>query len=239
MKITFENVHKWFGKQHVLKDINLEIEDTLVVCGPSGSGKSTLVRCINGLEKVQKGRILVDGTDITAPKADIRALRRDIGMVFQAFNLFPHMRVIDNLTLAPMKVKGRSRKDAEETARHFLEKVGIPDKAEAYPAELSGGQRQRAAIARALSMEPKIMLFDEPTSALDPEMIQEVLDVMKALSQDGIRLVVITHEMGFAREVASRVAFMDDGELIEVLPPEVFFSNPSSGRIRDFLSRIL
>lgn len=239
MKITFENVHKWFGNHHVLKNINLEIEETLVVCGPSGSGKSTIVRCINGLEKIQKGRITVGDVDITAPKADIRGLRQEIGMVFQAYNLFPHMRVIDNLTMAPIKVKGRSRREAEETARHFLGKVGIPDKARSYPAELSGGQRQRAAIARALAMEPKIMLFDEPTSALDPEMIQEVLDVMKELADDGIRLVVITHEMEFARKVASRIAFMDDGELIEALPPEEFFTNPSSIRIRNFLSRIL
>ncbi len=239
MKITINNISKWFGKNQVLKDISMEIESSLVICGPSGSGKSTLARCVNGLEKVQQGSIFVGDFEITSSKINISQLRQKVGMVFQAYNLFPHMKIIDNLTLAPLKVLKWSKEEAVEKAKLLLEKVGIPDKADAYPDQLSGGQRQRGAIARALVMEPDVIIFDEPTSALDPEMIQEVLDVMKGLVKDGITLIVITHEMGFAKEVASNIAFMDNGQLIEYAPPDQFFNNPESARIRDFLQKVL
>jgi polar amino acid transport system ATP-binding protein len=239
--ISFQGVHKWFGDLHVLKDIDFSVNsgEVVVVCGPSGSGKSTMIRCINKLEPIQKGTIVVDGMDINAPTTDLTRLRAEIGFVFQQFNLYPHMTALENITLAPMKVRKMPREDAEALALDILEKVGIRDKADHYPAQLSGGQQQRVAIARGLAMKPKIMLFDEPTSALDPEMINEVLDVMKGLAREGMTMVVVTHEMGFAREVAHRVVFMDEGRLIESAPPEVFFSNPQNERTRLFLSKIL
>ncbi len=239
MKIKIDQISKWFGKNQVLRNVSMEIESSLVICGPSGSGKSTLARCINGLEKVQAGTIYVGETEVTSPKTNIPQLRQKVGMVFQAYNLFPHMKVIDNLMLAPTKVLRRSREEAYETAMSLLEKVGIPDKANVYPDQISGGQKQRAAIARALAMKPEVIIFDEPTSALDPEMIQEVLEVMKGLVKDGITMIVITHEMGFAREVAANIAFMDNGELIEMAPPEQFFNRPASPRIKDFLQKVL
>jgi polar amino acid transport system ATP-binding protein len=239
--ISFQGVHKWFGDLHVLKDIDFSVNsgEVVVVCGPSGSGKSTMIRCINKLEPIQKGTIVVDGMDINAPTTDLTRLRAEIGFVFQQFNLYPHMTALENITLAPMKVRKMPREDAEALALDILDKVGIRDKADHYPAQLSGGQQQRVAIARGLAMKPKIMLFDEPTSALDPEMINEVLDVMKGLAREGMTMVVVTHEMGFAREVAHRVVFMDEGRLIESAPPEVFFSNPQNERTRLFLSKIL
>ena len=239
--ISFQGVHKWFGDLHVLKDIDFSVNsgEVVVVCGPSGSGKSTMIRCINKLEPIQKGTIVVDGMDINAPTTDLTRLRAEIGFVFQQFNLYPHMTALENITLAPMKVRKMPREEAEALALDILEKVGIRDKADHYPAQLSGGQQQRVAIARGLAMKPKIMLFDEPTSALDPEMINEVLDVMKGLAREGMTMVVVTHEMGFAREVAHRVVFMDEGRLIESAPPEVFFSNPQNERTRLFLSKIL
>jgi polar amino acid transport system ATP-binding protein len=239
--IVFEGVEKWFGKLHVLVGIDLRVRrgEVLVVCGPSGSGKSTLIRCINRLESIQRGRILVDGQDVHAPGVELPRVRAEIGMVFQQFNLFPHMTVLDNVTLAPVRVRGLARHDAERVAMELLAKVDIPDKAGAYPAQLSGGQQQRVAIARALAMQPKIMLFDEPTSALDPEMIVEVLDVMVALAREGMTMVVVTHEMGFARKVAHRVIFMDEGRIVEEAPPEAFFEQPKHERTRLFLSRIL
>ncbi|SHF93416.1 polar amino acid transport system ATP-binding protein [Desulfacinum infernum DSM 9756] len=239
--ISFQGVHKWFGDLHVLKDIDFAVNsgEVVVVCGPSGSGKSTMIRCINKLEPIQKGTIVVDGMDINAPTTDLTRLRAEIGFVFQQFNLYPHMTALENITLAPMKVRKMPREEAEALALDILDKVGIRDKADQYPAQLSGGQQQRVAIARGLAMKPKIMLFDEPTSALDPEMINEVLDVMKNLAREGMTMVVVTHEMGFAREVAHRVVFMDEGRLIESAPPEVFFSNPQNERTRLFLSKIL
>ncbi|MBC7357501.1 MAG: amino acid ABC transporter ATP-binding protein [Desulfacinum sp.] len=239
--ISFQSVHKWFGDLHVLKDIDFSVNsgEVVVVCGPSGSGKSTMIRCINKLEPIQKGTIVVDGMDINAPTTDLTRLRAEIGFVFQQFNLYPHMTALENITLAPMKVRKMPREEAEALALDILDKVGIRDKADHYPAQLSGGQQQRVAIARGLAMKPKIMLFDEPTSALDPEMINEVLDVMKGLAREGMTMVVVTHEMGFAREVAHRVVFMDEGRLIESAPPEVFFSNPQNERTRLFLSKIL
>jgi len=239
--IRFHQVNKHYGSFHVLKDINLTINagEVVVVIGPSGSGKSTLVRCINRLEAITDGELVVDGVRVNDPKTDINKLRRDIGMVFQHFNLYPHMTVLKNITLAPVKVAGVSEKEARETAMHYLEKVGISGKADAYPWQLSGGQQQRVAIARGLAMKPKIMLFDEPTSALDPETIGEVLDVMKKLAGEGMTMVVVTHEMGFAREVADRVVFMDQGQIVEEAAPADFFASPREERARLFLSRIL
>ena len=237
----FIHVDKWFGPLHVLSDVSLAVAggEVIVVCGPSGSGKSTLIRCVNRLEPIQKGEILVDGRSITAPDVSLSRLRAEVGMVFQSFNLFPHMTVLENITLAPTKVKGLSSAEAEKIARALLERVRIPDKAEKYPANLSGGQQQRVAIARALAMQPKIMLFDEPTSALDPEMINEVLEVMTDLAKEGMTMMVVTHEMGFARRVAHRVVFMDAGQIVEVQTPQEFFAAPRSERARDFLSKIL
>jgi polar amino acid transport system ATP-binding protein len=239
--IAVENVSKWFGPHRVLTDVNLEIAkgEVVVICGPSGSGKSTLLRCINRLEAVQKGRITVDGTEVTADKVDLNRLRAEIGVVFQSFNLYPHMTVLSNVTLAPRLVRKVSRAAAEETARALLAKVGILDKAQSYPSQLSGGQQQRVAIARALAMRPQVMLFDEPTSALDPEMISEVLDAMVSLAREGMTMVVVTHEMGFARNVAHRVVFMSDGRIIESGTPDRFFARPTEERTRQFLSKIL
>jgi polar amino acid transport system ATP-binding protein len=239
--IEFKDVHKWFGELHVLRGISLRVDpaEVLVVCGPSGSGKSTLIRCINRLETIQKGEIVVDGMSLQDPKTHLTRLRAEIGFVFQQFNLYPHLTALENVTLAPMKVRRAPKKEAGETGRYFLEKVGLGDKLHQYPAQLSGGQQQRVAIARGLCMKPKIMLFDEPTSALDPEMINEVLEVMRNLAGEGMTMVVVTHEMGFAREVAHRVAFMDFGELIEIAPPQEFFDRPRSERTRLFLSKIL
>ncbi len=239
--IRFERVNKWFGRLHVLEDIDLAVErgEVVVVCGPSGSGKSTLIRCVNRLEPIQSGRLLVDGLDVMGPAVDLPRLRADIGMVFQQFNLYPHMTALENVTLAPVRVRGLGRAEAERTAMDLLAKVDIPDKAKAYPAQLSGGQQQRVAIARALAMGPKIMLFDEPTSALDPEMITEVLDVMVELAREGMTMVVVTHEMGFARKVAHRLVFMDGGRVVEEGAPDAFFDRPRHERTRQFLSKIL
>ncbi|WP_018132624.1 amino acid ABC transporter ATP-binding protein [Effusibacillus pohliae] len=239
--IHFHQVNKYYGDFHVLKDINLHVKagEVVVVIGPSGSGKSTLVRCINRLETISSGELIVNNIKVNDKKTDINKLRRDIGMVFQHFNLYPHKTVLQNITLAPMKVLGLSEKEANDIAMYYLQKVGIPDKANAYPSELSGGQQQRVAIARGLAMKPKIMLFDEPTSALDPETIGEVLDVMKTLAREGMTMVVVTHEMGFAREVADRIVFMDQGQIIEEATPAEFFANPREERARLFLSRIL
>ncbi|WP_426449391.1 amino acid ABC transporter ATP-binding protein [Paenibacillus sp. S-38] len=239
--IEFRDVNKHYGAFHVLKNINLTIGqgEVVVVIGPSGSGKSTLLRCINRLETISDGELTVDDVKINDKRTDINRLRRNIGMVFQHFNLYPHRTVLENITLAPMKVLGVSRQEAEETAMHYLTKVGIPEKAKVYPSQLSGGQQQRVAIARGLAMKPKIMLFDEPTSALDPEMIGEVLDVMRDLAKEGMTMVVVTHEMGFAREVADRVVFMDQGQILETSAPKDFFENPREERARTFLSRLL
>lgn len=239
--IQLVDVHKWYGEFHVLKAINLEVEkgQKVVVCGPSGSGKSTMIRCINRLEEHQRGRIVVDGIELTSDVKNVDAIRREVGMVFQHFNLFPHLTVLENLTLAPMWVRRIPKKEAEEIAMFFLERVKIPEQAHKYPGQLSGGQQQRVAIARALCMKPKIMLFDEPTSALDPEMVKEVLDVMIELANEGMTMIVVTHEMGFAKSVADFVVFMDRGEIVEVAPPEEFFANPKSDRTRLFLSQIL
>jgi len=239
--IRYADVGKWFGDHHVLKDVSLDVApgEVVVVCGPSGSGKSTLIRCVNRLEPIQQGEVLVYGNSISGPGASLTKLRAEVGMVFQSFNLFPHMTVLDNITLAPMKVKGLGRTEAERIARELLARVRIPDKADRHPANLSGGQQQRVAIARALAMQPRIMLFDEPTSALDPEMINEVLDVMTDLAKDGMTMMVVTHEMGFARRVAHRIVFMDEGRIVEAATPHDFFSAPKSDRARDFLSKIL
>jgi glutamate transport system ATP-binding protein len=239
--IEFRGVNKWFGQHHVLVDVDLIVQagEVIVVCGPSGSGKSTLIRCVNRLEPIQKGEITVHGRSITASGADLVKLRTEVGMVFQSFNLFPHMTALQNIMLAPRKVKGMAAADAEKIARALLERVRIPERAEYYPANLSGGQQQRVAIARALAMQPRVMLFDEPTSALDPEMINEVLDVMTDLAKEGMTMMVVTHEMGFARRVASRVVFMDYGRIVEVQKPEAFFAAPQSDRAKDFLSKIL
>ncbi len=239
--IAFRQVNKWFGKLHVLRDVTLEVQagEVVVVCGPSGSGKSTLIRCVNRLEPIQSGEIAVLGESVTQPGVNLSHLRARVGMVFQSFNLFPHMTALENIMLAPIKVRGLFRAEAEKTARALLDRVGIAEKAEKYPANLSGGQQQRVAIARALAMQPKIMLFDEPTSALDPEMINEVLDVMTALAKDGMTMMVVTHEMGFARRVSHRVVFMDEGQIVEENKPEVFFAAPKSERTRQFLSKIL
>jgi ABC-type polar amino acid transport system ATPase subunit len=239
--IRFRGVNKWFGPLHVLNDVDLSVRagEVLVVCGPSGSGKSTLIRCINKLELIQKGEIVVDGMALSDPATDITKLRAEVGMVFQQFNLYPHMNVLQNITLALVKVRKQSREEAERIARDLLVKVGIPEKAEQYPAQLSGGQQQRVAIARALAMQPKIMLFDEPTSALDPEMINEVLDVMVNLAKEGMTMIVVTHEMGFARKVSHRIIFMDEGRIVEEGDPQAFFANPKEERTRTFLSKIL
>ena len=240
--ITFEKVNKWYGNNfHVLRDIDLSVArgERIVICGPSGSGKSTLIRCINRLEEHQEGRLVVDGVELSDDVKAIEAIRRNVGMVFQQFNLFPHLTVLDNLTLAPMWVGKTPRKEAEERAMLQLERVRIAEQAHKYPLQLSGGQQQRVAIARALCLKPKIMLFDEPTSALDPEMINEVLDVMIELANQGITMVCVTHEMGFARSVADRVIFMDQGQIVEQNAPAEFFGNPRHERTRDFLSKIL
>ena len=239
--IEMRQVHKWFGEFHVLTDINLEVGkgEKIVVCGPSGSGKSTMIRCINRLEEHQQGRVVVDGIELTEDLKKIDEVRREVGMVFQHFNLFPHLTVLDNLTLAPIWVRKMPKKDAEEIAMHYLKRVKIPEQANKYPGQLSGGQQQRVAIARSLCMKPEIMLFDEPTSALDPEMIKEVLDVMIELAQEGMTMVCVTHEMGFARTVADTMVFMDRGEIVERGPPREFFANPKSERTRLFLSQIL
>lgn len=239
--ILLREVNKWYGEFHVLRNINLEVMkgQKVVVCGPSGSGKSTMIRCINRLEEHQRGQIFVDGIELTADVKNVDAIRREVGMVFQHFNLFPHLTVLENLTLAPIWVRGIPKKEAEETAMFYLERVRIPEQAQKYPGQLSGGQQQRVAIARALCMKPKIMLFDEPTSALDPEMVKEVLDTMVSLAREGMTMMVVTHEMGFARQVADFVVFMDRGEIVEMAPPTEFFSNPRSDRTRLFLSQIL
>ena len=239
--IEFKAVDKWFGPLHVLRGVTLSVAggEVVVVCGPSGSGKSTLIRCVNALERVQGGEMVVLGETITSPGVSLTRLRTQVGMVFQQFNLFPHMTALQNIMLAPMKVRGLARAEAEKTARALLDRVGIPEKADHYPANLSGGQQQRVAIARALAMQPRIMLFDEPTSALDPEMINEVLEVMTDLARDGMTMMVVTHEMGFARRVAHRVVFMDEGVLVEEGDPQSFFAAPKSDRTRQFLSKIL
>jgi general L-amino acid transport system ATP-binding protein len=239
--IQLIDVHKWYGQFHVLKAINLAVYrgERIVICGPSGSGKSTMIRCINRLEEHQRGQIIVDGVELTSDVKNIELIRREVGMVFQHFNLFPHLTVLQNLTLAPIWVRKMPKKEAEEAAMRYLARVRIPDQASKFPGQLSGGQQQRVAIARSLCMNPKIMLFDEPTSALDPEMIKEVLDVMVELAESGMTMLCVTHEMGFARTVANRVIFMDRGEIIEQNAPEAFFSNPKSERTRLFLSQIL
>jgi general L-amino acid transport system ATP-binding protein len=239
--IELRSVHKWYGEFHVLKDISLQVGkgERVVVCGPSGSGKSTMIRCVNRLEEHQRGQIIVDGIELTSDVKNIEAIRREVGMVFQQFNLFPHLTVLENLTLAPIWVRKMPKKEAEETAMLYLERVRIPEQAKKYPGQLSGGQQQRVAIARSLCMKPQIMLFDEPTSALDPEMIKEVLDVMVGLARDGMTMVCVTHEMGFARTVADSMIFMDRGEIVEVATPQEFFANPKSDRTKLFLSQIL
>jgi general L-amino acid transport system ATP-binding protein len=239
--IQMMGVHKWFGEFHVLKDINLTVHkgERIVVCGPSGSGKSTMIRCMNRLEEHQRGRIIVDGIELTNDLTHIERVRREVGIVFQQFNLFPHLTVTENLCLAPIWARGMPRAEAEQVAMKYLERVHIPEQAHKYPSQLSGGQQQRVAIARSLCMNPKIMLFDEPTSALDPEMIKEVLDVMISLAEEGMTMVVITHEMGFARTVADRMMFMDSGEIIEDNVTSEFFNNPKSERTKLFLSQIL
>lgn len=239
--IQFRNVQKYFGKDQVLRDINLTIEEgeVVVILGPSGSGKSTLLRCINQLETISAGELVVNGTPLHQPKIDVNRLRQEIGMVFQHFHLYPHMTVMENITLAPRKIRKVSKQEAEETALSLLKKVGMEDKANAYPHQLSGGQQQRVAIARGLAMKPKIMLFDEPTSALDPEMIGEVLDVIRALTKEKITMVIVTHEMGFAREVADRIVFIDQGMILEESSPEEFFEQPKHERTKLFLSRVL
>ena len=239
--IELKKVNKWFGKFQVLKDINLSVstKEKIVICGPSGSGKSTLIRCINRLEEHQQGEIIVDGIKLDGNTKNIDKIRSEVGMVFQQFNLFPHLSIIDNCTLAPMWVKKKSKKECETLAKEYLEKVQILDQGNKFPGQLSGGQQQRAAIARALCMEPKIMLFDEPTSALDPEMIKEVLDVMVDLANGGMTMIVVTHEMGFAKTVADRMVFMDEGKIVEEASPDKFFNNPESDRTKLFLSQIL
>jgi general L-amino acid transport system ATP-binding protein len=239
--IQMTDVHKWFGSFHVLKAINLLVQDgeRIVICGPSGSGKSTLIRCINALEEHQQGRITVVGTELTNDVKNIDAVRREVGMVFQQFNLFPHLTVLENCTLAPIWVRHMPKKEADEIAMRLLERVKIPEQALKYPGQLSGGQQQRVAIARSLCMSPKVMLFDEPTSALDPEMIKEVLDAMIELAQEGMTMLCVTHEMGFAKTVADRVIFMDEGEIIEENEPQEFFENPQNERTKLFLSQIL
>ena len=239
--ISINEMNKWYGSFHALRDIDLTVNrgERIVICGPSGSGKSTLIRCINALEEHQRGEIVVDGTVLSSDLKNIDKIRSEVGMVFQHFNLFPHLTILENCTLAPIWVRKTPKKEAEETAMHFLEKVKIPEQAHKYPGQLSGGQQQRVAIARSLCMKPRIMLFDEPTSALDPEMIKEVLDTMIELAEDGMTMLVVTHEMGFARQVANRVIFMDQGQIVEQNEPEAFFNNPQSDRTKLFLSQIL
>jgi general L-amino acid transport system ATP-binding protein len=239
--IVCRDVHKWYGEFHALRGISLTIRrgEVVVICGPSGSGKSTFIRTINRLEEHQKGDIIVDGIELTHDVRNIAVVRSEIGMVFQSFNLFPHLTVVQNITLAPIWVRRWAKDRAEDTAHRLLERVGIPEQANKYPGQLSGGQQQRVAIARALAMEPKIMLFDEPTSALDPEMIKEVLDVMRELAVSGMTMIVVTHEMGFAKEVCDRIVFFDDGQLVEEAPPDEFFANPREERTKLFLSQIL
>ena len=239
--ISFKNVNKWFGELHVLNEINLEVAEgeVLVICGPSGSGKSTLIRCINRLEPIQKGELTVDNMKVHDKKANMTQVRAEIGFIFQSFNLYPHMTALGNVTIAPIRVRKIQKKEAETLGRETLTRVGLGERIDNYPAQLSGGQQQRVAIARGLCMNPKIMLFDEPTSALDPEMISEVLDVMRDLAKEGMTMLVVTHEMGFAREVANRVVFMDEGKIIEVAPPNDFFTNPQTERGKAFLSSIL
>ena len=241
LAVEMRGVHKWFGTFHVLRNIDLEVGrgERIVICGPSGSGKSTLIRCINRLEEHQRGLIKIDGVELTGATRAINEVRREVGMVFQSFNLFPHLTILENCTLAPIWVRKTPKREAEENARRYLEKVRIPDQADKYPGQLSGGQQQRVAIARALCMNPKIMLFDEPTSALDPEMVKEVLDTMVALAREGMTMLVVTHEMGFARQVADRVVFMDRGEIVEMNAPEAFFAAPQHERTRQFLGQIL
>ena len=239
--IRFTDVNKWFGKLHVLNNINLEIKkgEVVVVCGPSGSGKSTLIRCINRLEPIQSGELMVDGVQVHDKAVNLTQLRADIGFIFQQFHLYPHMTALENVMLAPVKVKNISKAEARNICMEKLERVGLGEKADSYPAQLSGGQQQRVAIARGLAMSPKIMLFDEPTSALDPEMIGEVLDVMIQLTSEGMTMGVVTHEMGFARQVADRVVFMDEGKLVETGKPDNFFDNPQTDRAADFIDKIL
>ena len=239
--IYFENVSKWFGDFQVLKNINLEISkgEKIVICGPSGSGKSTMIRCINRLEEHQEGKIIVDGTELTGNIKNIDTVRREVGMVFQQFNLFPHLSILDNCSLAPIWVRKMPKAEATELAMKYLRRVQIEDQVHKFPNQLSGGQQQRAAIARALCMQPRLMLFDEPTSALDPEMIKEVLDVMIGLAKDGMTMLVVTHEMGFAKEVADKIIFMDEGQIVEAKNPDDFFNNPESERTKMFLSQIL
>ena len=239
--ILLDRVNKWYGAMHVLRDVSLSVgqKERVVVCGPSGSGKSTMIRCINRLESHQEGRILVDGTELTDDTRSLDTIRREVGMVFQSFNLFPHLTILENCTLAPIWVRKMPKAEAEELAMSYLRRVKIPEQAKKYPGQLSGGQQQRVAIARALCMKPKIMLFDEPTSALDPEMIKEVLDTMIGLAHDGMTMVCVTHEMGFARQVADRVVFMDRGEIVEAGPPGEVFENPQTERLKLFLSQIL
>lgn len=239
--VEMNAVHKWYGDFHVLKNVNLQVEkgERIVICGPSGSGKSTAIRCINHLEEHQQGQIIVDGAELTGDLKHIEQIRKEVGMVFQHFNLFPHLTILENLALAPVWVKKMPRKEAEEIAMNYLERVKIPEQALKYPGQLSGGQQQRVAIARSLCMSPKVMLFDEPTSALDPEMISEVLDVMVELAEEGMTMLCVTHEMGFAKKVANRVIFMDGGEIIEENEPHEFFENPQNERTQLFLSQII
>jgi general L-amino acid transport system ATP-binding protein len=239
--VSISGLNKWFGDFHVLRDIDLDVAkgERIVICGPSGSGKSTLIRCINALEEFQEGRIVVDGIELGPNLRRADDVRREVGMVFQSFNLFPHLTVLENCTLAPIWVRNIPKKDAEAAAMKYLERVKIPQQANKYPGQMSGGQQQRVAIARALTMNPKVMLFDEPTSALDPEMVKEVLDTMVDLAKDGMTMLVVTHEMGFAREVADRIVFMDDGQIIEANTPENFFADPQHARTKLFLSQIL
>ena len=239
--IKFKNVNKWFKELHVLSDINLEVKkgEVVVVCGPSGSGKSTLIRTVNQLEQIQSGEIWVDGVDVASPATDLNKIRAEVGFVFQHFNLYPHLSVLENIVLSPIKVKKQSRAQAEEKALQLLERVGLAHKKDAMPGELSGGQQQRVAIARGLAMEPQVMLVDEPTSALDPEMVGEVLKVMKDLAESGMTMMCVTHEMGFAREVADRIIFVDQGKIVEVDTPEAFFTNPSSERAKQFLKQVM
>jgi general L-amino acid transport system ATP-binding protein len=239
--ISLEGVHKWYGTFHVLQDINLTVQrgERVVVCGPSGSGKSTMIRCVNRLEEHQQGKIIVNGIELTNDVKAIEGIRREVGMVFQSFNLFPHLTVLENLTLSPIWVQKRPKKEAERSAMEYLERVHIPEQAKKFPGQLSGGQQQRVAIARALCMKPSIMLFDEPTSALDPEMIKEVLDVMVELAEAGMTMICVTHEMGFAKTVCNTMVFMDEGNIVEMAPPKEFFDNPKSERTQKFLSQIL
>ena len=241
IQVEMQDVNKWYGAFHVLRDINLTVTrgERIVICGPSGSGKSTLIRCINRLEEHQKGRIVVNGTELTNDLKKIDDVRREVGMVFQHFNLFPHLTILENCTLAPIWVKKMQKRDAQEVAMHYLDHVKIPEQAHKYPGQLSGGQQQRVAIARSLCMNPKIMLFDEPTSSLDPEMVKEVLDTMVSLATEGMTMLCVTHEMGFARQVADRVIFIDAGQIVEIDEPDAFFSNPRHLRTRSFLSQVL